>query len=132
MIFIFYIIKLKLVFAMYVIQCLHKIWFFINLHFVPVESGLGQKYAFIKKSTIFIRSLRNFDKRRYSWVDRVPCCPTILQNHCNVENGLRNPKNIEFYKYMKVKSVDGCCSGCLLFTLVITLFTFTNSSRPWT
>ena len=27
-----------------------------------VKSGLGQKYAFIKKSTIFIRSLRNFDK----------------------------------------------------------------------
>ena len=32
------------------------------LHCVAVESGLGQKYAFIKKSTIFIRSLRNFDK----------------------------------------------------------------------
>ena len=41
---------------------------FLNLHCVAVESGLGQKYAFIKKSTIFIRSLqlRNFDKRRYS------------------------------------------------------------------
>ena len=37
-------------------------------------------------------------------IDRIPCCPTILQNRCNVENGQRNPKNIEFYKYIKVKS----------------------------
>ena len=32
----------------------------------PVESGLGQKYALIKKSAILIRSLQNFDKSRYS------------------------------------------------------------------
>ena len=33
---------------------------------------------------------------------------------------------------MKVKSLGGSCPGCLLFILVITLFTFTNSSRPCT
>ena len=33
---------------------------------MPGVSGLGQKYVFIKKSTIFTQSLRNFDKRRPS------------------------------------------------------------------
>ena len=37
-----------------------------SIHCVPGVSGLGQKHAIIKKSTIFIRSLQNFDKRRYS------------------------------------------------------------------
>ena len=32
------------------------------------ETGLTQKYAFIKTSTIFNQSLKNFDKIRYSWV----------------------------------------------------------------
>ena len=39
----------------------------ICIQCVTVESGLGQKYAFTKKSTILIQSLQNFDKRRYSW-----------------------------------------------------------------
>ena len=33
----------------------------------PCKSGLRQKYAFIKKSTIFTQSLRKFVKVRYSW-----------------------------------------------------------------
>ena len=37
-----------------------------NLHCVPGESILCHKYAFIKKSTIFTQSLRNFVKMRYS------------------------------------------------------------------
>ena len=37
---------------------------FINIHCVAVVSGLGQKYAFTKRSTIFTRSLRNFVKMR--------------------------------------------------------------------
>ena len=36
-----------------------------RLHCVTVESGLGQKYAFIRKSTIFIRSLHIAAK--FSW-----------------------------------------------------------------
>ena len=36
-----------------------------ELHCVPGESILCQKYAFIKKSTIFTQSLRNFVKMRY-------------------------------------------------------------------
>ena len=46
----------------------HEIW---NLHCVPGESILCHKYAFIKKSTIFTQSLRNFVKMRYSWVPHI-------------------------------------------------------------
>ena len=34
----------------------------LGVHCVTVESGLGQKYAFITKSTILSQSLRNIDK----------------------------------------------------------------------
>ena len=37
-----------------------------NIHCVPGVSGLGQKYAFTKKSTILTGSLRNFVKMRSS------------------------------------------------------------------
>ena len=37
-----------------------------SVHCVTVESALCQKHAFIRKSTIFTRSLWNFDKRRPS------------------------------------------------------------------
>ena len=48
------------------------IWYFENLKFFHLhsgraQSGLSQKYAFIKKSTIFTQSLRNFVKIRYTW-----------------------------------------------------------------
>ena len=39
----------------------------LYIHCVPGVSGLGQKYAFIKQSAIFTRSLLNFDQRSYSW-----------------------------------------------------------------
>ena len=45
---------------------LYKASFYFTIHCVPVVTGLGQIYAFNNKSTIFTRSLRNFDKRRYS------------------------------------------------------------------
>ena len=39
----------------------------LKIHSGRAQSGLSQKYAFIKKSTIFTQSLRNFVKIRYTW-----------------------------------------------------------------
>ena len=50
------------------------------------ESGLSQKYAFIKKSTIFTQSLRNLVKIRYSWVAYLPQVSQWLGKNCGFFN----------------------------------------------
>ena len=63
--------------------------FFFNLMALQAcygESGLGQKYAFIKKSTIFTQSLRNLVKIRYSWVAYLPQVSQWLGKNCGFFN----------------------------------------------
>ena len=53
------------------IQINFRAWHGIFMKFIQTgigETGLTQKYAFIKKSTFFMQSLQNFDKIRYSRV----------------------------------------------------------------
>ena len=58
----------------------------IYLHCVPGVSGLGQKYAFIKKSIIFTRSLRNFVKMRPSCVPSFVKVSQWLSKNCGIFN----------------------------------------------
>ena len=49
---------------------------------VTVVSGLGQKCAFTKKSTIFTRSLQNFVKMWSSWVPSFVKISSLLDENC--------------------------------------------------
>ena len=56
------------------------------IHSGRAQSGLSQKYAFIKKSTIFTQSLRNFVKIRYTWGPYFDKLSQWLSKNCGFFN----------------------------------------------
>ena len=65
----------------------------------------------------------NIQHTQYS-LDRILCFSTVLKVHCFINNVLRYPKINEFSKNINDKSTNKICPVSLLFTKVITLFTF--------
>ena len=81
----FFVQKYRLLFALSKINSFlnsMKLVYILKLHKMSEKFllELGQKTKIL-----------DFEVHTYV-IDRIPSCPMILQNHCNVENGLRNPK----------------------------------------